>query len=71
MKLRQLWSDNKYFSKEIEDRFNSHIVEYKQVSRFLSLQCLVNFVYNQTLENNFLHPIIVSSTEKKAVLLIG
>ena len=31
MKLRKLWTDNKYFSHEVEERFNMHIVEYKQV----------------------------------------
>ena len=30
LKLKKLWSDNKYFSNEIEERFNMHIVEYKQ-----------------------------------------
>ena len=31
IKLKKLWTDNKYFSTEVEERFNMHIVEYKQV----------------------------------------
>ena len=32
VKLKDLWKEKHYFSKEIEERFNMHIVEYKQVT---------------------------------------
>ena len=31
VKLKDLWKEKHYFSREIEERFNMHIVEYKQV----------------------------------------
>merc|ERR1711990_1256351 len=30
VKLKDLWKENNYFSTEVEERFNMHIVEYKQ-----------------------------------------
>ena len=45
IKLKKLWTDNKYFSAEVEERFNMHIVEYKQVL-FCWISCfLTNFSF--------------------------
>ena len=45
IKLKKLWTDNKYFSAEVEERFNMHIVEYKQVL-FCCVSCfLTNFSF--------------------------
>ena len=35
VKLKDLWKEKHYFSKEIEERFNMHIVEYKQVTKLV------------------------------------
>ena len=45
IKLKKLWTDNKYFSAEVEERFNMHIVEYKQVF-FCCVSCFfINFSF--------------------------
>ena len=45
MKLRKLWTDNKYFSHEVEERFNMHIVEYKQVILSSRSNRLSDFIF--------------------------
>ena len=46
MKLRKLWTDNKYFSHEVEERFNMHIVEYKQVILSSQSNRLSDFIFS-------------------------